>query len=141
MRQDQLIMQMIMLMDQLLKKVNMDLKLRPYGILATGCDDIALRVCMCFVCALLTRSAGSCSKKDGIMEFVAGSAPVSHVLANNNQSILAYLKKHNADPNGPMGVSARAIETFVKSCAGYCVITFILGIGDRHLGTCWFCED
>lgn len=38
MRQDQLIMQMIMLMDQLLKKVNMDLKLRPYGILATGYD-------------------------------------------------------------------------------------------------------
>lgn len=79
-RQDQLIMQMIALMDSLLKKVNLDLKLLTYGILAVG-------------------------QKDGIMEFVRNSMPISAVMTNCG-SVLAFLKHHNPDKAGLYGVSA-----------------------------------
>lgn len=62
-RQDQLIMQMISLMDSLLKRVNLDLRLKPYGILATG-------------------------PKQGLVQFVSGSQPISSVLSSYNGSIL-----------------------------------------------------
>lgn len=107
-RQDQLIMQLFNLMDALLKNVNLDLKLLTYGILATG-------------------------PTDGLMEFVGGSMPVSAIMKQFNGSIAAYLKHNHPDPNGPLGISATCMDTYVKSCAGSCVISYILGIGDRHL--------
>ena len=107
-RQDQLIMQLISLMDGLLKKVNLDLGLLTYGILATG-------------------------PTDGIMEFVRGSMPISAVLSSFGNSILTYLRHHNADSKGPLGVKAEAMDMFVRSCASSCVVTYILGIGDRYV--------
>ena len=43
-RQDQLIIQMISLMDRLLKRVGMDLRLTPYRIIATSQNNVRLRV-------------------------------------------------------------------------------------------------
>jgi len=106
-RQDQLIMQMIALMDSLLKKVNLDLKLLTYGVLAVG-------------------------QRDGIMEFVRNSSAISSVLKNFG-SISEYLRHHCPDKTAPFEIAPKALDTFIRSCAGCCVVTFILGIGDRHL--------
>ncbi|CAD7925832.1 unnamed protein product [Amoebophrya sp. A25] len=138
-RQDQLVVQMIILMDSIFKKYGLDLRLTPYKVIA-------------------------CSTIDGLIEFVPDARNLSAVLAENNNDLLAYFRSisrgqqkmahskagyspTNAD--NPMNtassvqqheqmsrlheVDSEILDNFVRSCAGYCVITYILGIGDRHL--------
>ncbi|EGD91659.1 hypothetical protein H112_00763 [Trichophyton rubrum D6] len=106
-RQDQLVVQIITLMDRLLQKENLDLKLTPYRIIATGATA-------------------------GAVQFVP-STPLSAATAKYKGSLLAYLKANNPDDSEPLGVRKEAMDTYIKSCAGYCVITYLLGVGDRHL--------
>ncbi|KAG1669855.1 Phosphatidylinositol 3-kinase catalytic subunit type 3 [Nymphon striatum] len=106
-RQDQLIQQIITLMDKLLRRENLDLKLTPYKVLAT-------------------------SNTHGFVEFVE-SIPVAEVLSNEGGSIQNYFRKVAPSESSLYGISPEVMDTYVKSCAGYCVITYILGVGDRHL--------
>lgn len=106
-RQDQLVIQIVSLMDRLLQKENLDLKLTPYRIIATGATA-------------------------GAVQFIP-SISLSAATAKYRGSILAYLKANNPDDSEPLGIRKEAMDTYVKSCAGYCVITYLLGVGDRHL--------
>jgi phosphatidylinositol 3-kinase len=115
-RQDQLVIQIITLMDQLLQKENLDLKLSPYKILATGATA-------------------------GAAQFVPSMSLQSIVNKYRGNTVLAYLKYNNPDDKAPLGVRKEALETFVKSCAGYCVITYLLGVGDRHLDNLLLAPD
>lgn len=106
-RQDQLVIQIISLMDRLLRKENLDLKLSPYRILATSANA-------------------------GAVQFVP-SMSLAAASAKYKGSILAYLRANNPDTTADLGVRPSAMDNYVKSCAGYCVITYLLGVGDRHL--------
>jgi hypothetical protein len=79
------------------------------------------------------------SSDDGLVEYVP-SMPLSRVLAEH-RTIHRYLALSAADPSGPFGLRPDVVETFVRSAAGYCVVTYLLGVGDRHLDNLLLCSD
>jgi phosphatidylinositol 3-kinase len=92
-RQDQLAMMMIKLMDGLLKRASLDLCVTPYSIIAT-------------------------SPTSGIVEFVEQSSPVSQILANNNNSILQFFQSIAPQKGAKYGVRPDVLSTYVRSVAG-----------------------
>ena len=50
-----------------------------------------------------------------------------------NNPVADYLRSVAYDPDAPYLIRRDVMDTYVKSCAGYSVITYILGVGDRHL--------
>ncbi|PWN36523.1 phosphatidylinositol 3-kinase [Meira miltonrushii] len=109
MRQDQLVIQLFTLMDRLWRNENLDLCIMPYKVMATGTTD-------------------------GMMQYIE-SMSLAAILAQYGNSLLNYLRSHYPDQSeeGVYGVKASVFDTYVRSCAGYCVITYILGVGDRHM--------
>lgn len=96
-RQDQLVIQLITLMDQLLRKENLDLKLTPYRVLATG-------------------------GKDGMVQFVEAKT-LADIMgefggASGSGGLLGFLRKWNPDPGsvGTFGVDPMVLDTYVRSC-------------------------
>ncbi|MFH4977267.1 hypothetical protein AB6A40_003976 [Gnathostoma spinigerum] len=113
-RQDQLVVQMIRIMDRLLRREGLDLRLTPYSVLAT-------------------------SPNDGFIEFVK-STPLTSVMSNWS-SIQEFLRSFRPSPNSRYGIEHEVLENYVRSCAGYSIICYILGIGDRHLNNLLLCES
>ncbi|KIR59973.1 phosphatidylinositol 3-kinase [Cryptococcus bacillisporus CA1873] len=115
-RQDQLVIQLFTLMDRLLRKENLDLRLSPYNVLAT-------------------------STTEGMIQFVP-SKSVASIMAEHG-SLQNYLRIEHADDGalGSYGIEASVMDTFVRSCAGYSVLTYVLGVGDRHLDNLMLAPD
>ncbi|VDK50743.1 unnamed protein product [Anisakis simplex] len=113
-RQDQLVIQMIRLMDGILRADGLDLKLTPYSVLAT-------------------------SVSEGFVQFVKAT-PLRDVISNWG-SIQECLRSFRPYTGGPFGIEPEVIDNYVRSCAGYSIICYILGIGDRHLHNLLLCEN
>uniref|UniRef100_A0A6Q2YMG7 Phosphatidylinositol 4,5-bisphosphate 3-kinase catalytic subunit alpha isoform n=1 Tax=Esox lucius TaxID=8010 RepID=A0A6Q2YMG7_ESOLU len=110
-RQDMLTLQIIRIMENIWQNQGLDLRMLLYG-------------CM---------SIGDCV---GLIEVVRSSHTIMQIqckgglkgaLQFNSSTLHQWLKDKNKGEMYDM-----AVDLFTRSCAGYCVATFILGIGDRH---------
>jgi phosphatidylinositol-4,5-bisphosphate 3-kinase len=112
-RQDMLTLQMFKIMDDLWRRANLDLLMIPYGCISTG-DEI------------------------GFIEVVMDSDTTANITADmgtkgarsvwQEDVFEKWLVGHNSNARD----MDEAVQRFMHSCAGYCVATYALGIGDRH---------
>ena len=110
-RQDALTLQMIRIMDNLWQADGLDCLMSPYGCVATGDEIGMLEVVM------NAETTSSIQKAAGGAKAAFAEDPIANWLREQNPTDKGYEK---------------AVENFTYSCAGYCVATYVLGIGDRH---------
>lgn len=111
-RKEEIIMKIIKLMDLYLKKeANLDLNITTYNILPI-------------------------SNEYGYIEFVPNSTTLYDIREVSQFSIQNFILEKN--PN--MNIN-NFRDRYSKSCAAYCVITYLLGIGDRHLDNIMITDD
>uniref|UniRef100_A0A8C6T7G1 Si:rp71-17i16.5 n=1 Tax=Neogobius melanostomus TaxID=47308 RepID=A0A8C6T7G1_9GOBI len=101
----------LVLMDSIWQDKSLDLNLIPYGCIATG-HNIGMieTVRDAVTIAAIQKSRGGSAgafKEDALFDWLKSKCPLQEI-------------------------HFQTVETFVKSCAGYCVATYVLGIGDRH---------
>ncbi len=118
-RQDILTLQMLRVMDKIWLNAGLDMRLKPYNVIATGVNDHGEGV------GMLEVVTSSDTTSNIQVEFGGGAMGALRL-----NPIDDYLHHHNKDSK----LYDRAVENFVRSCAGYCVATYVLGIGDRHNG-------
>jgi len=117
-RQDQMTLQLLRVMSQMWISEGEDMKMSPYLCITTG-DEV------------------------GMIEIVTNSVTIANIQkahgrigALRSATLQSWLIDHAA------GKDMNEIrENFKRSCAGYCVATYVMGIGDRHSDNIMLCND
>eukprot|EP01006_Ploeotia_vitrea_P036247 TRINITY_DN66000_c6_g18_i1.p1 TRINITY_DN66000_c6_g18~~TRINITY_DN66000_c6_g18_i1.p1 ORF type:complete len:1249 (-),score=825.13 TRINITY_DN66000_c6_g18_i1:300-4046(-) len=124
-RQDILTLQLLKLMDKIWLADGLDMRLKPYRCIATGVNDEKEGVGMIEVVM-------NSDTTSGIQLKYGGGA----IGALKLEPLDLFIREHNKGPQYNV-----AVENFMRSCAGYCVATYVLGIGDRHNGNIMVTKD
>ncbi|KAM9705019.1 phosphatidylinositol 4,5-bisphosphate 3-kinase catalytic subunit gamma isoform [Menidia menidia] len=110
-RQDMLILQILKIMESIWETESLDLCLLPYGCISTG-------------------------NKIGMIEIVKDATTIANIQQSVVGSTGAFkdeiLCQWLRDKCVSEDKFQQAVERFLFSCGGYCVATYVLGIGDRH---------
>nr|QED42021.1 phosphatidylinositol-4,5-bisphosphate 3-kinase catalytic subunit alpha [Tegillarca granosa] len=118
-RQDMLTIQLIRVMDKLWKNEGLDLRMSPYGCVSTGKDIGIIEV---------VRHAETIMK-------IQSKGGLRGAVQMDSLTLHKWIETKNKDKYD------QAIDAFTRSCAGYCVATFVLGLGDRHSENIMVTED
>ncbi|OHT14028.1 Phosphatidylinositol 3- and 4-kinase family protein [Tritrichomonas foetus] len=117
-RQDQITLQIMKVMDDIWKKHGLNMRLKLYSVLSTGANQGIIEIVPNAV------TIASIQKKRG---------KISGVLKNDVISKWIY----DAHPEEITDI----LENFTYSMAGYIVATYVLGIGDRHCSNMMIQKD
>ncbi|KAK0061228.1 phosphatidylinositol 4 5-bisphosphate 3-kinase catalytic subunit delta isoform-like isoform X2 [Biomphalaria pfeifferi] len=108
-RQDMLTLQILQVMDNIWQAEGLDFRMNPYMCMATDLQQ-------------------------GMIEVVTSADTMANIqkwykkTAFDKKALFEWLKsKHQNEES-----LNTAVDEFTLSCAGYCVATYVLGIGDRH---------
>jgi phosphatidylinositol-4,5-bisphosphate 3-kinase catalytic subunit alpha/beta/delta len=90
----------------------LDLKMKPYGCFSTGFNTGMLE------CVMNSKTlAGIQTELGGKVSGAFSKTTMQQYIRSGNDTTHKY---------------AIAADNFIQTCAGYCVCTYVLGIGDRH---------
>jgi phosphatidylinositol-4,5-bisphosphate 3-kinase len=112
-RQDTMVLQLMRVMDSMWRSQNKQLFMSPYKCMATWHDG-----------GLLEIVKNSQTTADIHMQYGGGFTG-----AFQKDTFIKFIQDHNGKDGEKFD---RAVHMFIKSCAAYCVATYIMGIGDRH---------
>ncbi|KAE9401263.1 kinase-like protein [Gymnopus androsaceus JB14] len=92
-------------------------------------------------CALTPYAVLTMGPMQGMAQFVPSKTIAALVSEYGN--VLSYLRAGYPDEGsvGTWEIEPGVIDAFVRSCAGYCVITYLLGVGDQHLDSLLVAPD
>jgi phosphatidylinositol-4,5-bisphosphate 3-kinase len=125
-RQDILTLQVLRVMDKMWLEAGHDMRMKPYRVIATGVNDHGDGVGMIEVVLNSDTTSGIQLQYGGGAMGALKMDPIDMFLHDHNKGEALYQK---------------AVQNFIMSCAGYCVATFVLGIGDRHNGNIMVTKD
>tara|TARA_B110000285_G_scaffold56645_1_gene64409 strand:- start:910 stop:2196 length:1287 start_codon:yes stop_codon:yes gene_type:complete len=68
------------------------------------------------------------SKNTGLIDIIIGAKTIHDIIHKDKFSIQNYIIEHNQN-----STIHEIRQQYMQSCVGYCIIGYVLGIGDRHL--------
>jgi len=86
--------------------------------------------------SIITYKVLPLNKKCGLIEMVEGSTTIFDITENKGFTVQNYIVEHNSSTQYDL-----ILNRFIESAAFYCIISYLLGLGDRHLDNIMISEN